>query len=95
MAHTYTFKGHIYVYFYASHLATAYLEEQGCDMRVYGFCFYRFTVFHDSFVKSVMNFGLICCWSHSKTGKLNKTYTIPCEIVGCCTPDTSLEQLYK
>ena len=27
--------------------------------------------------------------------KLNRIYTISCKIATCCTPDTSLEQLYK
>ena len=55
-------------------------------------------VFHDSFVKSVMTFGLVCWWgklSVKNREKLNRIYTISCKIAMCCTPDTSLEQLYK
>ena len=55
-------------------------------------------VFHDSFVKSVMTFGLVCWWgnlSDKNIDKLNRIYTIFCKIAMCCSPDTSLEQLYK
>ena len=55
-------------------------------------------VFHDSFVKSVMTFGLVCWWGNlsvKNREKLNRIYTISCKIARCCTPDTSLEQLYK
>jgi len=55
-------------------------------------------VFHGSFVKSVMTFGLVCWWGNlsvKNREKLNRIYTISCKIAMCCTPDTSLEQLYK
>ena len=55
-------------------------------------------VFHDSFVKSVMTFGLVCWWgnlSDKNIDKLNRIYTISCKIAMCCSPDTRLEQLYK
>ena len=55
-------------------------------------------VFSDSFVKSVMMFGLVCWWGNlsvKNREKLNRIYKISCKIAMCCTPDTSLEQLYK
>ena len=55
-------------------------------------------MFHDSFVKSVMTFGLVCWWGHisvKNRDNLNRIYTISCKIAICCTPDGSLEQLYK
>ena len=55
-------------------------------------------VFHDSFVKSVMTFGLVCYWGNllvKNREKLNRMYTISCTIAMCYTPDTCLEQLYK
>ena len=54
-------------------------------------------VFHDSFVKSVMTFGLVCWWGNlsvKNREKLNRIYTLSCKIAMCCTPDISLEQLY-
>ena len=55
-------------------------------------------VFHDSFVKSAVTFGLVWWrgyFSVKNREKLNRIYTISCKIAMCCTPDTSLEQLYK
>ena len=55
-------------------------------------------VFQDSFVKSVMTFGLVCWWGNlsvKNKEKLNRIYTISCKIATCCSPDTSLEHLYK
>ena len=55
-------------------------------------------VFHASFVKGVLTFGLICWWGNpsiKNREKINRIYTISCKIARCCTPDTSLEQLYK
>ena len=46
-------------------------------------------VFHDSFVKSVLTFGLLCwCCNLSVKNKENfsRIYTISCKIAGCCTP---------
>ena len=46
-------------------------------------------VFHDSFVKSVMTFGLVCWWGNlsvKNKEKLNRIYTISCKIAMCCTP---------
>ena len=40
-------------------------------------------VFHDSFVKSVMTFGLVCWWGNlsvKNREKLNRIYTISCKI---------------
>ena len=54
--------------------------------------------FHDSFVKSVMTFGLVCLWGNlsvKNREKLNRIYTISFKIAKGCIPDTSLEQLYK
>ena len=48
--------------------------------------------------ESVVTFGLICWWGNlsvKSREKINRIYTISCKIAGCCTPDTSLEQLYK
>ena len=56
------------------------------------------SLFHDSFVKSVMTFGLICWWGNisvKNRAKLSKLHTISCKIVGCCTPDSSLQKLYN
>ena len=55
-------------------------------------------LFHDSFVKSVMTFGLICWWGNlsvKNRAKLSKLQTISCKIVGCSTPDSSLQKLYN
>ena len=55
-------------------------------------------VSHDSFIQSVIMFGLVCWWgnlSAKNRENLNKIYTISCKIAMCCTPDTRLEQLYK
>ena len=55
-------------------------------------------LFHDYFVKSVMTFGLICCWENisvKNKATLNKLHTISCKIVGCSTPDSSLQKLYN
>ena len=55
-------------------------------------------VFHDSFVKSVMTFGLVCSWgnlSDKNREQLNRLYTISGKIAMCCTSDTSLKQVYK
>ena len=51
-----------------------------------------------SFVKNVMTFSLNCWWGNlsvKNRDKLNRIYTISCKIAGCCTPDTSMEKLYK
>ena len=56
------------------------------------------SLFHDSFVKSVMTFGLICWWGNlsvKNRAKLSKLHTISCKIVGCSTPDSSLQKLYN
>ena len=42
--------------------------------------------------------GLVCWWGNlsvKNREKLNRIYTISCKIAMCCTPDTSLKQLYK
>ena len=55
-------------------------------------------VFHDSFVKSVMTIDLIYWWGNlsvKERDNLNRICTISCKNTGCCTSDTSLEQLYK
>ncbi len=55
-------------------------------------------VFHDSFVESVMTFGLVCWWGNISVRnieKLNIIQTNIGKIAMCCTPDTSLEKLYK
>ena len=55
-------------------------------------------VFHDSFVKSVMTFGLVCWWRYlsvKNREKLNRIYSTSYKIAMCCTPDPSQEQLYK
>ena len=55
-------------------------------------------VFHGSFVKGVMTFGLVCWWGNlsvKNREKLNRIHTISFKIARCCTPNTSLEQLYK
>ena len=56
------------------------------------------SLFHDYVVNIVMTFGLICWWGNlsvKNRGKLNKLHTISCKIVGCSTPDSSLQKLYN
>ena len=55
-------------------------------------------VFHDSFVRTVITFGLICWWGNlsiKNKEQINTIYIISGKIAGSCTPDASLEQLYK
>ena len=52
-------------------------------------------VFHDSFVNRRLVSFADGVMSQSKTEKINRIYIISCNIAGCCTTDTSLEQLYK
>ena len=54
-------------------------------------------VLHDSFVKSVMRFGLFCWWGNlsvKNREKLNRIYTISCKWL-CAVHPIPLEQLYK
>ena len=55
-------------------------------------------VFHDSFVKKyydVRSCLLVGKSLNQQQRKTKQIYNISCKIAMCCTPDTSLEQLYK
>ena len=56
------------------------------------------SVFHDSFVKKLWLSVLFAGGGNlsvKNRDTLNRTYTISCNIAVLCTPDTSLEPLYK